>query len=421
LFVRAVSFIGTLRKPEVPSSNLGRLILKMLVGIVGRPNVGKSTFFKAATMSDILIANYPFATIKPNHAMAYVKIKDLAAEFNRVSNPREGFVKGKWRFVPFEIIDVAGLVEGASEGKGLGNQFLDDLTSSDAMIQVVDMSGETDAEGKPTKDYYPGKDIKLIERELDLWYLGILNKAWKILTRGIEVQKTDFPVAIAKQFSGLKVSEDDVKSVVLKGDFITKNCNSWSEKEVSRFAKALRKCTKPIVIAANKMDRPNSSENYQKIKKDFPNHTIVPCFADGELSLRQADKAELISYTPGEDSFKITGKGLSEKQKEALNDIKKVMGEFDSTGVQEVLNKTVFNVLQYISVYPAGSKLEDSNGNVLPDCYLMKKGSTALDFAFRLHTDIGKGFVKAIDVRTKRAVGKDYVLKDGDGLEIMTK
>ncbi|MEK6824367.1 MAG: GTPase, partial [Nanoarchaeota archaeon] len=87
----------------------------MLVGIVGKPNTGKSTFFKAATLMDVLIANYPFATIKPNHAMAYVKIKDLAAEFNKVSNPREGYVKNGLRFVPFELMDVAGLVEGASE------------------------------------------------------------------------------------------------------------------------------------------------------------------------------------------------------------------------------------------------------------------------------------------------------------------
>ena len=77
---------------------------------------------------------------------------------------------------PIELFDVAGLVAGASEGKGLGNQFLDDLTGVDAFIQVVDMSGETDEEGKPTENYYPGNDIKFIENELDLWYLGILKK-----------------------------------------------------------------------------------------------------------------------------------------------------------------------------------------------------------------------------------------------------
>src|SRR3989344_8540880 len=167
----------------------------MLVGIVGRPSSGKSTFFKAATLSDVLIADYPFATIKPNHGMAYVKILDLAPEFGKISNPREGYVKGekgKFRFVSFELMDVAGLVEGASEGKGLGNEFLNDLSSADAFIHVVDCSGESDSEGKPASNYYPGKDIQMIENELDLWYAGILKKVWKTFARKIEVQKIDF-------------------------------------------------------------------------------------------------------------------------------------------------------------------------------------------------------------------------------------
>jgi ribosome-binding ATPase len=177
----------------------------MLIGIVGRPNAGKSTFFKAATLMDVLIANYPFATIKPNHGMAYIKIDDLAPEFGKISNPREGYVKGekgKFRFVPFELMDVAGLVEGASQGKGLGNEFLNDLAGADAFIHIVDMSGESDGEGKPAENYYPGKDIGMIERELDLWYLGIMKKAWTVFARTVEMQKSKFEEAIAKQFSG---------------------------------------------------------------------------------------------------------------------------------------------------------------------------------------------------------------------------
>lgn len=394
----------------------------MLVGIVGRPSSGKSTFFKAATLMDVAIASYPFTTIKPNRGMAYVKIEDLAPEFGKISNPREGYVrgeKGKWRFVPFELMDVAGLVEGASEGRGLGNEFLNDLSTADAFIHIVDMSGESDGEGKPAENYYPGNDIKIVENELDLWYLGILKKAWRTFARTIEMQKTKFAAAVAKQFSGLKVTEDDVTDVILRNKINIDKPSSWTDFELANFARALRRGTKPMILAANKMDRPNSPENFEKVKKEF-DYPIVPCFSEGELALREADKAGLIDYIPGEKSFVIKGKP-NVKQKAALDSIQKTLDEYGGTGIQKVLNFSVFDILKYLCIFPAGDKLADSKGNVLPDCYLMKQGSTALDFAFRLHTDIGNGFVKAIHVRTKRAVGKDYELKHRDGLEIITK
>mgnify|MGYP001582331888 CR=1 FL=1 len=317
-------------------------------------------------------------------------------------------------------MDVAGLVEGASQGKGLGNEFLNDLAAADAFIHVVDMSGETDGEGKPTThNYYPGKDIQIIEKELDLWYRGILLKAWKVFARTAEMQKKNLAEAISHQFSGLKVKVDDVKHVILKSKLNPEKPSAWTEEEIFHFARLLRIYTKPMIIAANKMDRAKSKENYEKIKDEF-DYPIVPCFAEGELALREADKHELIEYTPGENNFQIK-KVLSPKQEEAINNIKKILDEYNGTGIQQILNSVVLDLLKYIAVYPAGSKLADSKGNVLPDCYLMPPSSTALDFAFRLHSDIGKNFVKAIDVRTKRAVGKDYQLKHLDGFEIMTK
>lgn len=395
----------------------------MLVGVLGKPNAGKSTFFKAVTLADVLIAPYPFATIKPNHGMAYIKIKDLAPEFGKISNPREGFLmgkKGEWRFVPFELMDVAGLVEGASLGRGLGNEFLSDLAGADAFIHVVDISGETDGEGKPTENYYPGKDIEIIEQELDLWYLGILKKVWNVFARTVEMQKKKFSEAVAKQFSGLKVKEEDVAHVILKSKLNVEKPTLWTNEQLFQFARELRRYTKPMLIAANKVDRPNGSANYKKVKEEF-DYPIVPCFADGELALREAHKVGLIDYLPGERTFEVK-KELNEKQKAALEKIKEVLEEFGSAGVQEVLNKIVLEILKYIAVFPTpNTRLEDSQGRVLPDCFLMPFNSTALDFAFRLHTDIGNSFVKAIDVKTKKAVGKDYKLKHRDGLEIMTK
>ncbi|MCK5321495.1 redox-regulated ATPase YchF [Candidatus Pacearchaeota archaeon] len=392
----------------------------MLLGLVGKPSCGKSTFFKAATLADIQIASYPFTTIKPNHGIGYVQVKALCKELGVRCNPRTGFCTGETRFVPVELMDVAGLVEGASEGKGLGNRFLDDLRQADMFLQIVDISGTTDLEGKEG-DGDPVKDVRMLENELSKWYREIFGKVWNKFSRTIQSTKQNFPEAIAKQFSGLKVSEDDVKSVLLKLKLDPEKPNDWSEEDLANFTKTLRHTTKPMLIVANKIDKPSSKENLERLKKEFPEILILPCSADAELSLRHAANAELIDYIQGSSSFTINEDKVNKKQKTALESIQKnVLDIYGSTGVQEVLDKAVFDLLEYISIFPAGSKLADSKGNILPDCFLLPKGSTALDFAYHLHTDIGDKFIKAIDVRTKQPVGKDHALKHRDGIEIMT-
>ncbi|MDH3353001.1 MAG: redox-regulated ATPase YchF [Nanoarchaeota archaeon] len=392
----------------------------MLLGLVGKPSCGKSTFFKAATLSDVLIASYPFATIEPNHGVGYVRVEALCKELGTKCNPRTGFCTGETRFVPVELMDVAGLVEGASEGKGLGNKFLDDLRQADMFIQIVDASGTTDIEGREGSGD-PVEDVRMLENELNKWYRSIFTKVWDKLSRTIQTTKQNFAVAVAKQFSGLRVTEQDVKSVLIKLKLDPENPTSWTEQDLSNFTETLRHSTKPMLIAANKIDKPGAEENLERLKSEFPNMQIIPCSADAELSLRQAANAGMIEYIQGESSFKINEEKINEKQKEALESIKKnVLDKFGSTGVQDVLDKAVFDLLNYIAIFPAGSKLADSKGNVLPDCFLLPSGSTALDFAYFLHTDIGDKFIKAIDVRTKQPVGKSHPLKHRDGIEIMT-
>ena len=394
----------------------------MLIGLVGKPSSGKSTFFKAATLAEVEIASYPFTTIKPNHGVGYVKVDCIEAEFNVKCQPNHGFcIKGN-RFVPVELMDVAGLVPGASEGKGLGNQFLDNLTNADALIHIVDVSGETDAEGKETRGYNPVKDISMLENELDLWYVEILKKVWKTFSRQIQQTKENFAKAVSRQFSGLKVNENDIRKVLLKLKYDPEKPAQWTEEQLKNFAHELRHFSKPMVIVANKCDRPDAKKNIDNIKKEYHNITIISCSADSELALREASRANLIKYIPGDNNFEAKG-NLNEKQRMALNSIKKnVLDIYGSTGVQDVLNKTVFDLLKYIAIFPAGAnKLADSKGNILPDCFLLPNGSTALDFAFALHTDFGKNFIKAVDARTKQAVGKDYKLKNRDALEIMTR
>ena len=396
----------------------------MLVGVVGKPNCGKSTFFKAATLAEVEIANYPFATIKPNSGMGYVKIDDVARQFGKVSNPREGFILNDKRFVPMQLIDVAGLVPGAHEGKGMGNQFLDDLRQADVLIHVVDISGSTNDKGEPVEpgSYDPANDIKFLEEELDYWILRLINKGWDKFSRSVQQTHDKVHKAIARHLVGLGVTEELVEEVIEHSELSDKQITEWSDEDLLKLSSAIRERTKPMIIACNKIDVKGAEENFERINEEFPDHLLVRCSAESELALREAAKHELISYVPGEGSFELKDEGkLSDKQKNALGFIKtNILDKFKSTGVQDVLDKSVFDILKYIPIFPGGvNKLEDQNGNVLPDCFLMPLGSTALDFAYKLHTDFGDNFIRAIDVKTKRTVGKDHELKNGDIVEIV--
>ena len=395
----------------------------MIVGVVGKANVGKSTFFKAATLAEVEIANYPFATIKPNSGVGYIKVKDPAQEFGKISNPRDGYVLKGFRFVPIQMIDVAGLVPGAHEGKGMGNQFLDDLRQAHVLIHVIDCSGSTNEKGEPIEpgSYDPAEDVRFLEEELDYWYLGIINKGWDKFARSVQQTHGEVHKAIAKQVSGLMVTEEMVETTIKKLN-LSSNMQEWKEDDIMRLATELRKLTKPMIIACNKMDIPVAKENFEKLKKDFPDRMFVACSAESELALREAAKHGLIDYVPGSPDFEIK-KDLSEKQKHALEFIRSnVLQKIKSTGVQDILDTSVFRLLKYKTIFPGGvGKLEDSEGNVIPDCFLMPPKTTALDFAFRLHTDFGKNFIKAINVRTKLPIGKDHPLEHMDIVEIMAR
>ena len=396
----------------------------MLIGLVGKSNIGKSTFFKASTLAEIEISNRPFVTIKPNHGTGYVKVECVDKDFNKQCQPRFGFCINNIRFVPVDLLDVAGLVPGAHEGKGLGSQFLDDLNEADALVHVIDISGSTDAEGNSVEplSYNPENDIKFLETELDQWYLRILKKGWEKFARTLKQEGQDIKKALAKQLSGLRVTEEIVESSIKELNLLH-SPTEWSEDDLLSLATSLRKTTKPMIIACNKIDVPGAEKNYKKIRETHPDKIIMPCSAESELALREAAKHELIEYVPGEKDFKILLKEkLSEKQLKALEFIKEtVLSKFaEGSGVQQILNNAVFGLLEYIAVFPGGvNKLEDKDGNTLPDCFLLPKNSTPLDFAYKVHKDLGDKFIKAIDVKKKLPVGKDHTLNHRDVIEIV--
>ncbi len=393
----------------------------MLIGIVGKPSCGKSTFFKAATLANVDIANYPFTTIKPNHAVAFVKINDVAKEFNKIANPREGYTQEGFRFVPMDLLDVAGLVEGAHEGHGMGNAFLEDLRPAHALIHVIDISGSTNIKGEPVKplSHNPAEDIRFLEYELDMWYKQIMKKGWEKFVRSLRAEKAEVHKAIAKQLSALRVTEEMVEQEVKSLDT---DPGKWTDEDLTKLAIGLRQKTKPMIIACNKIDVPGAEANLKRLQEEFPDYIMVPCSAESEVALKEAAKNELIKYIPGDNKFEILkADQLNDKQKLALDFVKtNILEKHNTTGVQDVLNQATFELLKLMAIHPGGvGKLEDSDGNVLPDCFLMPQGATALDFAYRLHTDFGKNFIRAIDVKTKRTVGKEHKLNHLDIVEIV--
>tara|TARA_Y100000034_G_scaffold124222_1_gene172087 strand:- start:47 stop:1030 length:984 start_codon:yes stop_codon:yes gene_type:complete len=323
-----------------------------------------------------------------------------------------------------ELLDVAGLVPGAHEGKGMGNQFLDDLRQADVLIHVIDVSGSTNEKGEsvPTGSYDPANDVRFLEVELDMWYLHILQKGWEKFARTVIQEKQEIHVALAKQLSGLGVTEDMIEDAIKGLGLDKEKPNSWTPDELQKLATALRQKTKPMLIVCNKIDVPGAATNLATLKETFPDYTFIPCSAESELALKEAAKHDIIQYIPGSDSFTISQpEKLNEKQKAALQFIQDtILTTYHTTGVQQTLDTAIFDVLGYMAIFPGGvSKLEDKDGNVLPDCFLLKKGSTALDFAYKLHTDLGNNFIRAIDVKTKRTVGKEHVLHHRDVVEIV--
>ena len=392
----------------------------MIIGLVGKPSSGKSTFFKAATLAEVAIAPYPFTTIDKNEGVAYVKTGCVEGELKVKCQPKFGYCKDGIRFIPTKLIDVAGLVPGAHAGKGRGNQFLDDLREADILIHIVDASGKTNAEGNPADDYNVLEEVRFLQDEIDLWLYDMLVKKWATFSRRL-AQEGKLSLELAKQLSGLKVTEEAVVRV-MKHLNLSESVLKWKKEDVLAFSRGIRKEANPIIIAANKADTKTAEQNIKKMKEAFPETLIIPCSSESELALREAAKHGLIDYVPGESEFKVKGQ-LSDQQKKALSFVQEnVLEKYGNTGVQQCLNESIFGFLGMVVAYPVDNetKLADKYGKVLPDAFLMPRGATALDFAEKIHTDFAKTFAGAIDVRTHKRLAKDYKIRDKDVLRIIT-
>jgi ribosome-binding ATPase YchF (GTP1/OBG family) len=395
-----------------------------LLGVIGKPNTGKSTFFSAATLAPAEIANYPFTTIKPNRGFGYVRTPCVHEEFKKKDNPKNSLCLDGVRLIPVEMIDVAGLVPGAWEGRGLGNQFLDELCRADALVHIVDAAGRTDCEGRLCKpgEHDPLEDVRFLEHEITMWMASIIKKDWAKIARTSEAENRDLHGMLEERLSGLAIKRSHIFDAIRKAGLNADKPTLWSEEDFLRFVDTLRRISKPMLIVANKMDLPEAEANVEKLKK--LDYIVVPCCAEAELALRRAAEKQLIDYKPGDCNFKLLQpEKLSQSQIAALETIReKVLVKNSSTGVQDAINMAYFKLLNMITVYPVEDveHLADHNGRVLPDAYLVPYGTTARQFAYLIHTELGESFIYAVNARERKRIGEDTVLQDRDVISIVS-
>jgi len=395
-----------------------------LLGVIGKPNTGKSTFFSAATLAAAEIANYPFTTIKPNRGVGYVRTPCVHEEFKVKDNPKNSLCLDGIRLVPVELIDIAGIVPDAWQGRGLGNQFLDEIRRADALIHIIDASGGTDCEGRICKpgEHDPVDDIKFVEHEITMWMVSILKKDWAKVARTAEADKKGIFGPLEERLSGLGIKRSHILEAAKKTGLNHEKPTSWTDDDFLKFVDMLRQISKPMLIVANKIDLSTAEPNLQRMKE--LNYLVFPCSAEAELGLRRAAEKQLIDYKPGDCNFKITQpEKLSLSQIKALETIReKVLSKNGSTGIQDAINMAYFKLLNMITVYPVEDleHLSDHNGRVLPDVYLIPKGTTARQFAYIIHTELGESFIYAVNARDKRRIGEDAVLEDREVISIVS-
>jgi ribosome-binding ATPase YchF (GTP1/OBG family) len=395
------------------------------VGLIGKTNAGKTTFFNSATLGVEEISTYPFTTKQPKVGNASVLSLCVHREFNVKDSPKNSKCIDGWRFVPIELVDLPGLIKGAWQGKGLGNQFLSVAAQSDVLLHVVDASGSIDSTGRlaepGTGD--PIADVADVEEEMVLWYLKLFEGNRDKIVRSIN-SGSDTVQSITEIFRGIGVKEWHVKKALHDNGLENRKIEEFESEETRQFASTLREISKPTLIVANKVDLSSAADNFKRLREHNKHMLVVPCSADAELTLRRAQVKGLIKYFPGDERFEINEKtSLNEKQKWALNFIRKdILGEYLQTGVQFALNVAVFKLLNMNVVYPVAdpSKLSDKNGNVLPDAYLMRNGSSIEDLANEIHTDLAKGILYAIDIRSGLRLPINYLIKDRDVLSIVS-
>ncbi|KAK3052280.1 hypothetical protein LTR09_006490 [Extremus antarcticus] len=406
-----------------------------LIALVGKPSSGKSSTLNSLTDTTAKVGNFPFTTIDPNRAVGYLHIPCACSRTtlpgNTPSSPSEppplqsrckpnyGACQQGTRSVPIELLDVAGLVPGAHQGKGLGNKFLDDLRSADALIHVVDVSGTTDSEGKATRGYDPSVDIAWLRDEIVRWVLGNLMQKWGGVKRRHTAIKATAVETLQGQFSGYGANSQVIARTLDKLA-LKQALQDWDDATIQKVVEAFVDEKFPTVIALNKIDHPDADKNISKIAKQQPPERLVLCSAISEVFLRRLVKQGFVLYIPGSEFVdtredllengtspeEVELKEMDEKLKTRIENLKDmVLFRFGSTGVNQVLSRAS-EVLGLVPVFPVRNIGSFGSGDagtaggdravVFRDCVLVKKGSTVGDVYRKVMGDAPLAFTETV-------------------------
>uniref|UniRef100_A0A060SZK4 ARAD1C01408p n=1 Tax=Blastobotrys adeninivorans TaxID=409370 RepID=A0A060SZK4_BLAAD len=356
-----------------------------LIGIVGKPSSGKSTTLNSLTDASAKVGSFPFTTIDPNKATGYLQVECACSRFDKQEQckPNYGWCKEGKRYVPIMLLDVAGLVPGAHEGRGLGNKFLDDLRHADALIHVVDVSGTTDAEGKSTRGYDPVADVDWLQDEIFYWVLGNLKEKWGSIKRRHVATKSSTVDTLQNQFSGYGSTSDLVARALKDIQSSLPSLDQWTDDQLEMVVRAFTREKFPTVLALNKMDHPDADKNVSKILKKYPSTKAVLTSAISEVFIRKLAKQGYVQYEEGtefldtkEDLPDSDLKEVDEKLMERIENVRDlVLYRFGSTGVVQVLQAAA-DLLHLVPVYPVKNIHNFGGTSVFRDCVLLRKGTT---------------------------------------------
>lgn len=384
-----------------------------LIGLVGKPSSGKSTTLNSLTDASSKVGNFPFTTIDPQRAIGYLQIDCACQRYNLTEKcrPNYGSCQNGKRSVPIELLDVAGLVPGAHQGRGLGNKFLDDLRHADALIHVVDVSGTTDAEGKATRGYDPSQDIEWLRGEIVRWVQGNLMEKWGSIKRRHVAIKATATETLQGQFSGYG-SNSALVTRCLDRLGLREPLENWSDETIEKVVNAFVDEKFPTVFALNKIDHPDADKNISKIAKIQDPQRIVLCSAISEVFLRKLAKQGYVKYVEGsefadsrEDLIEMgdpEGGGLremDEKLKKRVENLKDmVLYRFGSTGVVQCLSRAA-ELMGLVPVFPVRNIHTFASGTgglsaVFRDCVLVKKNSTVGEVARKVMGDVPISYIE---------------------------